>query len=113
MDADWARVPTLLNAESRGIHGSVCFRESRRQCEVECRAATAVAVGPDPAAMRLDDRLTDCQADAAALRLRRKDRPRLTSVGRDRSGYRASCSLPLSQEGWIPLCRKLARDGPQ
>jgi hypothetical protein len=28
-DAGWARVPTLLNAESRGIHGRVCFRGSR------------------------------------------------------------------------------------
>jgi hypothetical protein len=24
-DADWARVPTLLNAESRGVHRRVCF----------------------------------------------------------------------------------------
>src|ERR1700735_4285383 len=65
--------PTLLNAESCDIHGSVRFRGSRRQREVECRAATAVAVGPDPAAMRLDDRLTDCQAHAATVRLRRKE----------------------------------------
>src|ERR1700676_1580323 len=72
-NADWARVPTLLNAESRGIHGRVRFRGGRRQCEVECPAATAFAVGPDPAAMRLDDRLTNCQAHAAALRLRRKE----------------------------------------
>jgi hypothetical protein len=28
-DADWARAPTLLNAESRGIHGRVCFHGSR------------------------------------------------------------------------------------
>jgi hypothetical protein len=49
------------------------MRGSRRQGEVEGRAATAVAVGPNPAAMRLDDRLTDCQAHAAALRLRRKE----------------------------------------
>jgi hypothetical protein len=28
-DADWPRVPTLLNVESPGIHGRVCFRESR------------------------------------------------------------------------------------
>jgi hypothetical protein len=24
-DADWARMPTLLNAESRGIHGRIRF----------------------------------------------------------------------------------------
>ena len=65
-------VPALLIAESRGIHGRVCFRGSRRQREVERRAAPAVAVGPNPAACRFDDRLTDCQAHAAALRLRRK-----------------------------------------
>jgi hypothetical protein len=52
--------------ESRGIHG--------RQGEVERRTTPAVAVGPDPSAMRFDDRLTDCQAHAAALRLRRKER---------------------------------------
>lgn len=58
---------TLRNAESRGIHGRVCFRRSRRQGEVERSAAPAVAVGPNPAAMRFDDRLADCQAHAAAL----------------------------------------------
>src|ERR1700722_14915508 len=60
---------------SRGIHGRVRFRGSRWQGEVERRstAAVAVAVGPDPAALRFDDRLTDCQAHAAALRLRRKE----------------------------------------
>ncbi len=51
-DADWDRVSTQLNAQSRGIHGRVCFRGSRWQSEVERRATPAVAVGPDPAAMR-------------------------------------------------------------
>jgi hypothetical protein len=74
-DADWARVSTLLNAESRGIHGRVCFRGSRCwQGEVECRATAAVAVGPDPSAMRFDDRLADCQAHAAALWFRSEER---------------------------------------
>ena len=68
-----ACVPTLLNAESRGLHGRVCFRGSRWQGEVERRAAPAVAVGPNPAALRFDDRLADRQAHAAALRLRRKE----------------------------------------
>jgi predicted permease len=63
----------LLNAESRGIHGRVCFRGSRWQGEVERRATPAVAVGPDPSAMRFDDRLADCQAHAAALWFRRKE----------------------------------------
>jgi hypothetical protein len=40
---------------------------------VKHRAAPAVAVGPDPAALRFDDRLTDCEALAAAFRLRRKE----------------------------------------
>src|SRR4051812_27032502 len=65
--------PTLLHAESGCIHGKVCFRGSRRQGEVERCATLAVAVGPNPAALRFDDRLTDCQAHAAALRLRRKE----------------------------------------
>ena len=34
-DSDWARLPTLLNAEPRGIHGRVCFCGSRWQGEVE------------------------------------------------------------------------------
>jgi hypothetical protein len=38
-------------AESRGIHGRVCFRGSRWQVEVERRATPSVAVGPDPSAM--------------------------------------------------------------
>jgi hypothetical protein len=49
--AGWARVPALLNAESRSIHGRVCFRGSRRQGEVKRRAAPAVVVGPDPSAL--------------------------------------------------------------
>ena len=65
---------TLLNAESRGIHGSVWFPGNRWQGKVKRRAAPAVAVGPDPAAMRFDDRLADCQAHAAALWFRRKER---------------------------------------
>ena len=69
-----ARVPTLLNAESPGIYRRVCFHGGRRQGKVERRAAPVVAVGPDPPAMRFDDRLADCQAHAAALRLRRKER---------------------------------------
>jgi hypothetical protein len=40
------RLPTLLNAESRGIHGRVCFRGSRWQGEVERRATRAATVGP-------------------------------------------------------------------
>ena len=72
--ADRARVPTLLNAESRGIHGKVCFRGSHWQGELKRRAAPTVAVGPNSAALRFDDRLTDCQAHAAALWLRRKER---------------------------------------
>src|SRR5271167_3725751 len=50
-DSDWPREPTLLNAESRGISGTVCFRGSRWQGEVERRATPAVAVGPDLSAM--------------------------------------------------------------
>src|SRR5258705_11252613 len=43
------------------------------QSEIKRRATPVVAVGPNPAAMRFDNRLTDCQAHAAALRLRRKE----------------------------------------
>jgi hypothetical protein len=66
-DADRTREPTPLNVESRGIHGRVCFRGSRWQDEVERRATPVVAVGPDPSAMRFDERPADCQAHAAAL----------------------------------------------
>lgn len=41
---------------------------------MERRAAPAAAVGPNPAAVRFEDRLADCQAHAAALLLRRKER---------------------------------------
>src|SRR6201996_5253355 len=61
-------------AESCGIHGRVCFRGSRWQGEVERRAPPSVAVGPDPSAMRFDDRHADCQAHAAALWFRSKER---------------------------------------
>jgi len=44
------------------------------QGKVERRATPVVAVGPDPAAMRFDDRLADCQAHAAALWFRSKER---------------------------------------
>jgi hypothetical protein len=67
------RTHSLLNAESRGIRGRACFRRSRRQAEVERRATSAVAVGPDPTALRFDYRLADCQAHPAAFRLRRKE----------------------------------------
>src|SRR5258708_1310871 len=43
------------------------------QSEIKRRATPVIAVGPNPAAMRFDDRLTNCQAHAAALRLRRKE----------------------------------------
>jgi PIN domain len=66
-DSDWPREPALLNAESRRIPGTVCFRGSRWQGEVERRATPAVAVGPDLSAMRFDDRLADCEAHTAAL----------------------------------------------
>jgi hypothetical protein len=66
-DADLTRESTVRDAESRCIHGRVCFRRCGRQCEVERRAKPAVAVGPDPSAMRFNDRLADCQAHAAAL----------------------------------------------
>src|SRR3984885_2763611 len=74
IDVDWARVATLLNAESRGLHGRVCFRGSRWQGEVERPPTPAVAVGPDPSAMRFDDRLADCQTHAAALWFLSKER---------------------------------------
>ena len=64
----------LLNMRSSCIHGAVCFRGSRWQGKVECRAAPAVAAGPDPSAMRFDDRLTDRQAHAAALWFCSKER---------------------------------------
>jgi hypothetical protein len=51
----------------------VCSREIHSHCEVEGRAAPPVAVGPDPSALRFDDRLTDCQAHPASLRLRREE----------------------------------------
>jgi hypothetical protein len=41
---------------------------------VERRATPAVAFGPDSSAMRFDDRLADCQAHAAALWFRSKER---------------------------------------
>src|SRR6201993_212764 len=63
-----------MTAKSRSIHGRVCFCGSRWQGEVEGRAAPAVSVGPDPAAMRFDDRLADCQAHAAALWFRSEER---------------------------------------
>src|SRR5258705_2059976 len=66
--------PLCRDIESRGIHGRACFRGSRRQGEVERRATPAVAVGPDPSAMPFDDRLTDCQTHAAALRFPSQER---------------------------------------
>ena len=60
--------------ESRCIHGRAGFRGSRWQGEVERRATPAVAVGPDPSAMRFDDRHADCQAHATALWFRSKER---------------------------------------
>lgn len=44
----------MRDAESRYVDGRVCFRGSRWQGEVERRAASAVAVGPNPAALRFD-----------------------------------------------------------
>jgi hypothetical protein len=66
--------PTLLNAELHGIHGRVCFRGSRWQGELERRASSIVRCGPDTPAMRLNDRLADCQAHAAALWFRSEER---------------------------------------
>jgi len=43
-----------------------------RVVEIERRAAPAVAGGPNPTVLRFDDRLTDSQAHAAALQLRRR-----------------------------------------
>ena len=40
---------------------------------MERRARTTVTVGPDSTALRFDDRLADCQAHPAALRLCRKE----------------------------------------
>jgi hypothetical protein len=42
--------------------------------EVEGRATSVVAAGPDSAAMRFDDRLADCQTHAAALWFGSKER---------------------------------------
>jgi hypothetical protein len=44
------------------------------QGEVDGRATSVVAAGPDSAAMRFDDRLADCQTHAAALWLRSNER---------------------------------------
>ena len=41
---------------------------------MERSTASAIAVGPDPPPKRFDDRLTDCQAHAAALWLRSRER---------------------------------------
>jgi hypothetical protein len=69
---DTKKLPTgskcdLLNAESHGINGRVCLRGSRWQGEVESRAVALAAAGPNPAALRLNDRSADCQTHAAAL----------------------------------------------
>jgi hypothetical protein len=70
-------IATLLNAESCGIQGRNGFRGSRRQGEREGRAAPAVAQIRPPCdlicAARSDDPLTDCQAHAAVLRVRRQE----------------------------------------
>jgi hypothetical protein len=58
-DADLTRVPTLLNAESRGIHERVCLRRSRWQVEVERRASSVVGCGPQSATMRFHDGTAD------------------------------------------------------
>src|SRR6266481_4640512 len=109
-DADLARVPTLLNMESSCIHGRVCFRGSRWQGEVERRATAAVAVGPDPPAMRFDDRLADCQAHSAALWFRGKERIKYL-VGLAQ-GYPGSCviygDLDLAVLAQLRLHRKHA-----
>ena len=68
-DADWARVPTLLNAESRGTRGRVCFRRSHWQGEVEGRARSVVGRHPHLSAMGLDDRAADRQSHAHAVGL--------------------------------------------
>jgi hypothetical protein len=76
---------SVRDAESRSIRGRVCSCGSRRQGEVERRAT--VAVGPNPSAMRFDDRLADCQAHAAALWFRSKERIKyLLGVGQWQPG---------------------------
>jgi len=67
MMPDLARVPTLLNAESRGTHERVCFRRSRWQVEVERCASSVVGCGPQSATMRFHDGTADRQPHAAAL----------------------------------------------
>ena len=64
---------TLLHAESRGVHREGGLRGSRWQGEVERRAASLVRCCPNTPTTRLNDRLADRKAHAAALRLRRKE----------------------------------------
>ena len=65
-----SRRPTQSRLRSRHFQ----FFGGDRQGEMKRRATPAVTVGPNPAALLFDDRLTDCQAYAGALRLRRKER---------------------------------------
>jgi hypothetical protein len=125
-DSDWPREPTLLNAESRGIRGRACFRANRRQGKVERRAAPAVAGGPDPSAMRFDDRFADGQAHAAALWLRGEEgiEDLIRSSGWESSGalfvvwqgrglaydlrFRQSCGTAFGGGGSPPVHASLA-----
>jgi hypothetical protein len=71
------RSASSLARPSHGEHpesldgiGTACCR---RQCEVECRAASLVHCCPNTPAVRLNDRLADRQPHTATLRLRCKE----------------------------------------
>jgi hypothetical protein len=50
------------------------FFSAEATCKVKWNTTPrAIAIGPDPSALRFDDRLDDCQTHAGALRLRRKE----------------------------------------
>ena len=94
------------------VHGRVCFRGNRRQGEVERRTKSAVAVGPDPAAMRFDDRLADCQSHAAALWFRRKERVEyLSSFALGQPGPRVIYGDPKVSIGKGPTVNLQYRPG--
>jgi hypothetical protein len=70
----------------------------RGQGKAERSALSAVSVGPNPAAMRLDDRLADCQAHSAALFFRSKERFKYL-FGLLRGQPQILCHLQRSRSG--------------
>src|SRR5271163_1973778 len=74
------RNPISRERGSSESYGCRHLHDCSWQCEVKRRAMPVIAVGPDPSAMRFDDRLADCQAHAAALWFRVKNASNIWSA---------------------------------